>query len=95
MRMMELTCTSSKDDQENKNPLSISEACSALGVSRDSYYKRMEQQQSSNPQDTYEMKLRNEIRKIAVEFPCYGYRRMMRELNRRDYEVNHKRVLNR
>ncbi len=93
MHMMGLTCTSIEEEQENKNHLSISEACSALGVSRDSYYRWVEQQQSPDLQDPYEMELRNEIQKIAVEFPCYGYRRMTKELDRRDYEVNHKRVL--
>lgn len=80
-------------EQENENHLSISRACSALGVSRDGYYGWVERKQSPNPQDPYEMDLRNEIQKIAVEFPCYGYRRISRELDRRGYDVNHKRVL--
>lgn len=93
MQMMDLTCMSIEKEQENENHLSISRACSALGVSRDGYYGWVERKQSPNPQDPYEMDLRNEIQKIAVEFPCYGYRRISRELDRRGYDVNHKRVL--
>lgn len=93
MQMMDLTCMSIEKEQENENHLSISRACSALGVSRDGYYGWVERKQSPNPQDPYEMDLRNEIQEIAVEFPCYGYRRISRELDRRGYDVNHKRVL--
>jgi len=38
--------------------------------------------------------VRNEILRIAVEFPAYGYRRITAELRNRGYSVNHKRVLN-
>ncbi|MCD6209709.1 MAG: transposase [Methanophagales archaeon] len=37
--------------------------------------------------------VRNEIQRIAVEFPAYGYRRITAELRNRGYSVNHKRVL--
>ena len=37
--------------------------------------------------------VRNEILRIAVEFPAYGYRRITAELRNRGYSVNHKRVL--
>jgi transposase InsO family protein len=33
------------------------------------------------------------MEQIAVEFPCYGYRRMRAELRRRNWLVNRKRVL--
>lgn len=92
MQMMELTGMGIEKEQENENQLSIGRTCSALGVSRDGYYKWMKRNQSPK-QDPYEMSLRDEIQDIAVEFPCYGYRRITEELNRRDYKVNHKRVL--
>ncbi len=92
MQMMELTYKDIEKEQENENHLSISRACFALGVNRDGYYRWVERKQS-NPQDTYDMDLRDEIQKIAIEFPCYGYRRITRELNHRAYKVNHKRVL--
>jgi putative transposase len=40
-----------------------------------------------------EMELRDEMQRIAVEFPAYGYRRITAELHRRGFDVNHKRVL--
>jgi putative transposase len=40
-----------------------------------------------------EMELRDEMQKIALESPSYGYRRITAELQRRNFEVNHKRVL--
>jgi transposase InsO family protein len=37
--------------------------------------------------------LRSEMQKIGLEWPAYGYRRVHRELIRRGWVVNHKRVL--
>ena len=39
------------------------------------------------------MELRSAIQKVALEWPAYGYRRVHRELIRRGWRVNHKRVL--
>jgi len=39
------------------------------------------------------MEIRDEMQKIAVEFPAYGYRRMTAELRKRGFDINHKRVL--
>ena len=36
--------------------------------------------------------LRDELQRIALEFPCYGRPRITAELKRRGWEVNHKRV---
>src|SRR5208283_4191661 len=38
------------------------------------------------------MKLRDAIQRIALEFPSYGWPRMTAELRRRGWAVNHKRV---
>ena len=38
------------------------------------------------------MDLRDEIQRIATEWPCYGWRRVQAELRRRGWVVNHKRV---
>jgi putative transposase len=40
-----------------------------------------------------EMELRDEMQKIALESPSYGYRRITAELQRHNFAVNHKRVL--
>jgi transposase InsO family protein len=39
-----------------------------------------------------EMDLRDEVQRIALEFLCYGWRRVTRELRNRGWTVNHKRV---
>jgi putative transposase len=40
-----------------------------------------------------EMEIRDEMQKVAVESPAYGYRRITAELQRRGFDINHKRVL--
>jgi transposase InsO family protein len=39
------------------------------------------------------MTLRSLIQQVALEWPCYGYRRITAELNRRGQSVNRERVL--
>ncbi|MDQ2945466.1 MAG: IS3 family transposase, partial [Acidobacteriota bacterium] len=39
-----------------------------------------------------DLDLRNELQRIALEFPCYGRPRITAELRRRGWKVNHKRV---
>jgi transposase InsO family protein len=40
-----------------------------------------------------DLALRAAMETVALEFPRYGYRRMTVELRRRDWQVNHKKVL--
>jgi transposase InsO family protein len=40
-----------------------------------------------------EMELRDEMQRVAIESPAYGYRRITHELRQRGFDVNHKRVL--
>lgn len=68
--------------------LTITRACSALELSRDSYYKWKNRE---NGED--DSLLTKEIQGIALEFPFYGYRRITKELQRRKVDINHKRVL--
>lgn len=67
----------------------IAQACSALKLSRSNFYSQIKKERQEDL-DTY---LRKEIEGIALEFPFYGYRRIFRELRRRDVLVNHKKVL--
>jgi putative transposase len=67
--------------------LSIFSLCELLDVSRSWYYERDGQ---ADPED---IALRDEIERIILEFSGYGYRRVTRELARRGWHVNHKRVL--
>jgi putative transposase len=71
--------------------LSISQSCQALEVSRSGYYKWITGPASISSKD---MDLKNEIQRIALEFPGYGYRRIAAELRNRGYTANRKRVLN-
>lgn len=64
-----------------------------LGINRSGYYKWLNKTSSDSEQVEREMKVRDEIQRIAVEFPGYGYRRVTVELHNRGYSVNHKKVL--
>lgn len=69
--------------------ISTQRLCELLGVSRSWYYER-DGQADPDPED---IALRDEIERIILEFAGYGYRRVTRELARRGWCVNHKRVL--
>ena len=83
-----------ENDQNSDNSLSVTKACKSLGVGRSGYNAWQKRKQSLNLSNSYVMKLKDEIQKIVVEFTGYGYRRVAKELHRRGYKVNHKRVLN-
>ncbi|GHO51464.1 IS3 family transposase [Ktedonospora formicarum] len=68
--------------------LSVQRLCDLFGVSRSWYYKRLNQLP-----DEEEIALRDEIERLILEFPGYGYRRVTRALHRKGQFVNHKRVL--
>ena len=62
----------------------------ALGrVSRAGFYRS---RLSTEPGAEADMDLRDQIQRIALEFPSYGRPRMTAELGRRGWAVNHKRV---
>lgn len=63
--------------------------CATTGLSRATYYRRRIPLVGIPVQ----MEMRDEIQRIALEFPCYGYRRITAEMRRRNWDVNHKRVL--
>jgi len=66
-----------------------------LGVSRCGFwfYKWLRQSKTWQMNAIPDIDVRNEIQRIAVEFPAYGYRRITAELRNRSYSVNYKRVL--
>src|SRR5690349_9053944 len=59
------------------------------GLSRAGFYRSRLPRQAT----PVEMEIRDELQRIAVESASYGYRRITAELQRRGFEVNHKRVL--
>jgi putative transposase len=65
------------------------ELCRLFGVSRSWYYERPSPEQKA----AQDVELRDAIERIVLEFPGYGYRRVTKELHRRGWTVNHKRVL--
>ncbi|MFZ0774383.1 MAG: IS3 family transposase [Candidatus Sulfotelmatobacter sp.] len=67
----------------------MSALCAAAELSRASYYRSL-RVPGPLPET---LELRDQIQKIALRFPAYGYRRITAELGRRGYAVNHKRVL--
>ena len=60
-----------------------------LDLSRATYYR----QRTSAPQPDPDIELRDHIQRIALDWPCYGYRRITAELHRQGFIANHKRVL--
>ncbi len=76
-----------------KGPMSIQHATSLMNVSRCGYYKWLHQSDSNPNQTKIDMQIKDELQKIAIDYPGYGYRRMTVELGRRGHHLNHKRVL--
>lgn len=67
----------------------MSALCQMTGLSRAGFYRSHRPRQAS----PVEMEIRDEMQKIAVESPAYGYRRITAELRHRGFAVNGKRVL--
>jgi putative transposase len=67
----------------------VNALCQMTGLSRAGFY-RWRWPRKATP---VAMEIRDEMQKIAVESPAYGYRRITEELRKRGFEVNHKRVL--
>jgi putative transposase len=62
--------------------------CEVAGFSRAGYYRFLDPEKPA-PKD---MDVREDMQKIAVEWPSYGSRRMTRELKDRGWDINRKRV---
>lgn len=61
--------------------------CDLAGVSRAGFYRFPPLGRRQKDMD-----LRDAMQRIALEFPSYGWPRMTKELQRRGWRVNHKRV---
>jgi putative transposase len=69
-------------------PIPIQRLCQLGEVSRAGFYRR----RHAPPAEDTDLDLRDEVQRIALEWPCYGWRRVTAELRRRGWTVNHKRV---
>jgi putative transposase len=71
-------------------PIPLPRLCALGEVSRAGFYRW----RHAPPPEDADMDLRDEIQRIALEWPCYGWRRIAAELRRRGdwVAVNHKRV---
>ena len=69
-------------------PIPLERLCRLAHVSRAGFYRW----QHAPPVVDVDLDLRDEIQRIALEFPSYGWPRITAELKRRGWRVNHKRV---
>ncbi len=69
-------------------PIPVQRLCALAQVSRAGFYRW----RHAPPTEDADIDLRDAIQKIALEWPCYGWRRMRAELRRRGWTVNYKRV---
>jgi putative transposase len=70
--------------------LSVVGMCDALNLTRADYYRW---QASSIAETAPDITLRDQIQRVALAWPSYGYRRITHELRRQGLVANHKRVL--
>jgi len=64
--------------------------CGIAGFSRAGYYRSLEPASPASSQE--DLKLRDAMHRIALQWPAYGTRRMKEELARQGWKVNRKRV---
>jgi len=70
--------------------MSVKALCEVGQIGRASYYRWWK----ATEEPAQDVELRDRIQRIALEWPQYGYRRITKELQKRQgLEVNHKRVL--
>jgi putative transposase len=70
-------------------PIALGKLCRLAQVSRAGFYRWQKPPSSVGDPD---VAVRDEMQRIALEFPCYGSRRIAAELQRRGQKVNRKRV---
>jgi len=67
----------------------VNALCEMTGLNRAGFYRWGRPRQAT----PVEMELRDQIQKVALESPAYGYRRITSELQQCGLAVNHKRIL--
>jgi transposase InsO family protein len=69
-------------------PIALTRLCRLAAVSRAGFYRWKVEAPETDP----DLELRDQMQPIAVEFSYYGSRRITRELRRRGWRVNRKKV---
>jgi putative transposase len=64
--------------------------CAAVGLSRAGYYRREKQEEQAGKRD---LEMRDQVQRVALAMPAYGYRRITAALQQQGWRVNRKRVL--
>jgi putative transposase len=77
---------------ENLDCISINRAAELLDASRSGYYKWLHNSHDSENEKNSDVAIKEEMQKIVIEFPGYGYRRVKVELRNRNHVVNQKKV---
>jgi hypothetical protein len=67
----------------------VNALCQMTGLNRAGFYRWRVPRQAT----PVEMEIRDQMQRVALESPAYGYRRITCELQQRGLAVNHKRVL--
>ena len=68
--------------------MTVDRMCVLAGISRATFYRF---DPDREPVDG-DLDLRDQIQRVALEFPCYGRPRITKELQRRGWKVGHRRV---
>lgn len=72
--------------------VSVNRAAELLDVSRSGFYKWFQRSISPESNPDLEIRIREEVQNIVIEFSGYGYRRVTIELQNRGYSVKEKMV---
>jgi hypothetical protein len=78
-----------EEEMKLATPITLQRLCELGQASWAGFYRW----RPAPPAVDSDLDLRDEIQRIALEWPCYGWRRIAEELHRRDWPVNHKRIL--
>jgi putative transposase len=77
---------------EKSDCISVNRAVELLDASRSGYYKWRDKSNDPEVEKNSDVAIKEEMQKIVIEFPGYGYRRVKVELRNRNHVVNQKKV---
>jgi putative transposase len=77
---------------DSLDSISVTKATESLGVSRSGFYKWFQRSIRPDSEQNLEIRIKEEIQNIVIEFTGYGYRRVTIELQNRGHSVKEKIV---